>query len=242
MQRQHAWDDVIDDEIRLLAANYTACAGLRKRPALLCIDLYNAVFGDRREPLREAMKRFPSSCGESAWEAVEPIQKLMAAAREAGVPLIHTTRDLIDQTESSIMTSTKRHSAGADKAWNAEFFPPLAPLPGELVIHKTRASAFYGSPLDSHLVQMGIDSLILCGESTSGCVRASCLEAQMHGYAVAVVEECVFDRNWLSHKVNLFDMNCKYADVLFLDEAFELLRGFRNGQPIAEQPVEVMAR
>lgn len=241
MERQHAWEDVIDDEIRQLAGNYATRMGLRQRPALLCIDLYNAVFGDRREPLLEAMKRFPSSCGETAWDAVEPTRRLMAAARQTGIPLIHTTRDLQNQAPGRPMTSTKREANGIDPVWESEFFAPLAPLPEELVIHKVRASGFYGTPLDANLVEMGIDSLILCGESTSGCVRATCVDAKMHGYSVAVVEECVFDRNWLSHKVNLFDMNCKYADVMFLDEVLEYLRGTGEASAV-KVPVATASR
>jgi nicotinamidase-related amidase len=99
------------------------------------------------------------------------------------------------------------------------------------VIRKTRASAFYGTPLAAHLVQMDVNTLVCVGNSTSGCVRASVLEGFMHGYSMVVVEECVFDRNWLSHKVNLFDMNCKYADVLFVDEVLDYLA--RLQQPLA---------
>jgi nicotinamidase-related amidase len=78
---------------------------------------------------------------------------------------------------------------------------------------------------------MDVNTLVCVGNSTSGCVRASVLEGYMHGYSMVVVEECVFDRNWLSHKVNLFDMNCKYADVLFVDEALDYLA--RVQQPLA---------
>ena len=238
--KRHAWEDVIDDEIRQLEANYRGRVGMGRRPALLCIDLYNAVFGDRREPILEAIKRYPSSCGPSAWDAVEPTQQLMAAARAAGIPLIHTTRDHQNQLPDRELTSTKRHATHGDPRWGSAFFPPLAPQPGELAIHKTRASAFYGTPLDAHLVEMGIDSLIVCGESTSGCVRATVLEGKMHGYPVMVVEECVFDRNWLSHKVNLFDMNCKYADVVFLDEALEYLGGIGTA-PVEREAVSLPA-
>jgi maleamate amidohydrolase len=224
MSRQHAWEDVIDDEIRQIASNYSSRMGQRSRPALLCIDNYNAVFGDKPEPVLEAMKRFPSSCGLAAWNALEPTQRVMAAARAAGIPVIHTTRDDASESESSKVSSTKRKVYGADRDWNHAFFPTLAPLPGELVIRKTRASAFYGTPLEAHLTQMDVNALICVGNSTSGCVRASVLEGYMHGYSMAVVEECVFDRNWLSHKVGLFDMHCKYADVLFLDEALEYIQ------------------
>jgi maleamate amidohydrolase len=231
MSRQHAWEDVIDDEIRQVASNYKGRMGQRGRPALLCIDNYNAVFGDKPEPVLEAMQRFPSSCGLAAWNALEPTQRVMAAARAAGIPVIHTTRDDATEAANSKTTSTKREVYGGDRDWNHAFFPPLAPQPGELVIRKTRASAFYGTALTAHLVQMDVNTLVCVGNSTSGCVRASVLEGYEHGYSMVVVEECVFDRNWLSHKVNLFDMNCKYADVLFVDEVLEYLA--RVQQPLA---------
>lgn len=227
--RQHVWEDVIDDEIRAITRNYASRMGLRTRAALLCIDNYNAVFGDRPEPVLEAMQRFPSTCGLAAWNALEPTQRLMAAARTAGIPVIHTTSDQLNQSVHSYTAATKRKVSGADAAWNFSHFGPLAPEPGELVIHKPRASAFYGTPLNAHLIQMDINTLVICGNSTSGCVRASVNEAYMHGYSVGIVEECVFDRNWLSHKVNLFDMNAKYGDVLFLDEALEYITARATG-------------
>jgi maleamate amidohydrolase len=232
VERQHAWEDVIDDEIRQLAANYAARQGLGRRPALLVIDNYNAVFGDRREPLLEAMKRFPSSCGPSAWDAIEPTQRLLAAARAAELPVIYTTTDIYTRSPRKSLETTKRKVSG-DPAWDYTIFEPLAPRPDELVIRKVRASGFYGTPLPAFLVELGIDTLIMCGNSTSGCVRATCLDAKNEGYKIAVVEECVFDRNWLSHKVNLFDMNCKYADVMWLDEVLDYLRGLREPLAVA---------
>ncbi len=234
-ERRHAWEDVIDDEIRALTANYAGRMGLRDHPALLCIDNYNAVFGDRPEPLLEAMKRFPSSCGLAAWDALEPTQRLMAAARAAGLPVIHTTSDLANRANITAQ-ATKRAVSGDDAAWNAAHFEPLAPEPGELLIRKTRASAFHGTPLSAYLVQLGVDTLIICGNSTSGCVRASVNEAYMHGYSVGIVEDCVFDRNWLSHKVNLYDMNTKYGDVIFLDEALDYIEA--HGEWNAAQSAE----
>jgi nicotinamidase-related amidase len=221
-ERRHTWEDVIDDEIRAVTANYAGRMGLKGRPALLCIDNYNAVFGDKPEPLMEAMKRFPSSCGMAAWDALEPTQRLMTAARAAGLPVFHTTSDLANRTNIHAV-ATKREVSGTDPAWNSAHFEPLAPRDGEFLIRKTRASAFYGTPLNAYLVQLGVDTLIICGNSTSGCVRASVNEAYMHGYSVGVVEDCVFDRNWLSHKVNLYDMNTKYGDVIFVDEALDFI-------------------
>jgi maleamate amidohydrolase len=92
-----------------------------------------------------------------------------------------------------------------------------------VVITKQRASAFYGTPLTAHLTQLGVQTLIVCGESTSGCVRASAVDAYSHGYHVVLVEECCFDRSPLSHKINLFDLHHKYADVMHVGEVAEQL-------------------
>ena len=103
--------------------------------------------------------------------------------------------------------------------------PEFKPQLGDVVITKQRASIFYGTPLIAHLTQLGIRTLILCGESTSGCVRASAVDAYSHGFHVVLAEECCFDRSLLSHKVNLFDLHHKYADVMRIDEVVAHLDG-----------------
>ena len=87
-----------------------------------------------------------------------------------------------------------------------------------MVITKQRASGFFGTPLQAHLQQLGIRTLIVCGESTSGCVRASAVDAYSLGFHVVLAEECCFDRSPISHKVNLFDLHHKYADVMHVDD------------------------
>jgi nicotinamidase-related amidase len=87
-----------------------------------------------------------------------------------------------------------------------------------VIITKQRASIFQGTPFLSHLNLLGIRSLIVCGESTSGCVRASAVDAYSYGFHVSIVEECTYDRAELTHKVNLFDLHHKYCDVMHLDE------------------------
>src|ERR1700722_15667831 len=96
--------------------------------------------------------------------------------------------------------------------------PEFKPEPNDVIITKQRASAFYGTPLMAHLTQLGVQTVIICGESTSGCVRASAVDAYSNGFHVVLVEECCFDRSPLSHKVNLFDLHHKYADVMHVDE------------------------
>jgi maleamate amidohydrolase len=231
--RRHAWEDVIDDEIRAIHAGLDHRRGLGPRCALICIDNLKGVFGDRPEPVLEMIRRFPNGCGLAAWDAIEPTQRLIAAARAADVPVIHTNRDPTPQPRRHRIAAVKWTSNfvngfadGSDRTW----LPALAPGPDDLLIHKRRASVFFGTPLSAYLTEAGIDSVICCGNSTSGCVRASVVDAFNLGFRVAVVEECTFDRNWLSHKVNLFDLDTKYADVMFLDEVLAHFRDL-GGQP-----------
>jgi len=100
-----------------------------------------------------------------------------------------------------------------------EIAEAIKPLPSELVIKKTKASAFFGTPLLSALHNLKVDSLLVAGTTTSGCVRATVVDAFSYNFSCFVVEECTFDRFGLSHLVNLWDMNAKYGDVITLDEA-----------------------
>jgi maleamate amidohydrolase len=100
----------------------------------------------------------------------------------------------------------------------------VAPLPGETVIRKISSSAFWGTPLIGHLVSLGVDSLIVCGESTSGCVRATVNDAKQNCFNVVIVEDCVFDRHEATHAMNLFDMHRKIGDVLPASEVTAFLQ------------------
>ena len=232
--RRHAWEDLVDDEIRAIHAGLDHRRGMGPRPIVLCVDNLKGVFGDRREPVLEMIKRFPNGCGLAAWDAIEPTRRLIAAARAAGVPVAHSTRDPTPQPTDLRIAAVKWTSNykngfadGSDRTW----LPELAPEPGDLLVHKRRASAFFGTPLQAVLTEYGIDTVILCGNSTSGCVRATAVDAFNAGFRVAVVEDCTFDRNWLSHKVNLFDLDTKYADVVFVEEAIEHLARLGRAAP-----------
>ena len=98
---------------------------------------------------------------------------------------------------------------------------------------RKRASGFFGTPLIAHLRKAGADSLIIFGESTSGCVRASTVDAYSYGFHNVVVEECTYDRSMLSHKVNLFDLHHKYADVMHIEEVLAHLDGLAQERKVA---------
>jgi maleamate amidohydrolase len=220
----HCWKDVIpQDDLRTYAC-YRRETTFGPNPAFLAIDLYEAVYAGGPLPPSQLAETHPNSCGEYAYAAIEPTQRLFAAVRRAELPVFYSTGDTRTGSRPTFVSATKRIRPPIkpfDYAIRSEF----APQPQDVVITKQRASAFYGTPLNAHLTQLGIRTLIICGETTSGCVRASAVDAYSIGYNVILVEECCFDRSLLSHKVNLFDLHHKYADVTHLDDVVRHLDG-----------------
>jgi nicotinamidase-related amidase len=221
-----------------LARSRERRVGQGQRPALLLIDLYRAVFGDRPEPLLEAIQTWPSSCGPAAWESLPHIQRLLAAARAAGIPVVHITMlanaGMPGWFEGIHGTAAARptDAAALDRQRRGtEIIDELEPLAGEVVLRKSAPSAFWGTPLMAELNRLGVDTLIVAGESTSGCVRASVIDAASYRLRVQVVEECVFDRHEAPHAINLFDMHQKYADVIPLEDALEYIEHIAHPAP-----------
>ena len=200
-----------------------------QRPALLAIDLYNLAYEGGAKYPHELVDTYKSSCGIYAHEAIKPTQELFALARSLKIPIFYTTTETRKEAKPDYIYATNRQRVKIDPA-AFEIKEEFKPQPGDVVVFKERASGFFGTPLVAHLTQLGCDSLIVCGESTSGCVRASCVDGYSLGYHVTIAEECVFDRSPLSHKVNLFDMHHKYTDVMKLDEVKEKIKQERPGK------------
>ena len=220
----HCWKDIVPSDVLDIYTHYARKTFVGPAPALLAIDLYELAYQGGARPVAELHRTYPSSCGENAHAAIEPTKRLFAAARAAGLPVFYSTQDTRPDSLPSRINATKRQRPSrspADYAIKAEFKPQA----GDVVITKQRASAFYGTPLMAHLTQLGVQSLIVCGESTSGCVRASAVDGYSNGFHVVLVEECCFDRSMLSHKVNLFDLHHKYTDVMHVDEVVAHLDG-----------------
>ncbi|MGH3740625.1 MAG: cysteine hydrolase family protein [Micromonosporaceae bacterium] len=213
---------MIGPDERLIASRYQSRRQLGEAPGLLLIDCYRKVFGDRPLPLAEGIEEFPATCGMAAWDALGPLTTLLRAARAAAIPVIHTTGETRPQGRLGAPTLRARRP-GEDGAGDYQIVPELAPAPDELVVFKSRASAFFGTPLVTWLRQLGVDTLVVAGETTSGCVRASVVDAYSLGFPVAVVEEATFDRSQLCHQVNLFDMHLKYATVGRLEDVIGYL-------------------
>lgn len=198
--------------------------GFGRKPALVLIDIYYSVLGLKREPIFESMKTWPSSTGLEGWAAVDRTAELLAFARETGVPVVHV-KGL--KTDIAPWVHRKRGPSKMSEAMQdkgMEIVAEVAPIPGEVVIEKTAPSGFQGTPLAFHLTALGVDTLIVCGETTSGCVRASVVDGATHRFRIGVVADCVFDRTEASHFMNLYDMHQKYADVVDLQMAKDYLR------------------
>jgi nicotinamidase-related amidase len=219
------WDDVIPLEERetYAIAGLGGAAGFGKRPALLVIDVQYRSVGDRPMPIREAIEQYPTSCGEAGWHAIAHIAKLMQLFREKKWPVIfsHVARKM-DHDRGAF--SAKIPGIMRIPPEGYDFVREAAPEPGELLLPKTQASAFFGTPLATYLIGAGIDSLVLTGCTTSGCVRASVVDACALNFKSMVPNDAVFDRSPTSHAVNLFDIASKYADVMPTQVAIERLR------------------
>jgi nicotinamidase-related amidase len=187
------------------------------KACLLLIDNYRAVYGDRPLPLLEAVKDWPGACGMVAWDSIPPTQRLLAAAREAGMLVVYSAgaTDVEGLAGQHVRESTSPNDAAEVRY---AIIPEVAPQPGEWVVKKVTSSAFSQTPLLGHLIANHIDTVIVVGESTSGCVRASVVDACEYRFNVILAEECVFDRHEATHAMNLFDMHQKFADVLPVEE------------------------
>jgi maleamate amidohydrolase len=213
----HCWKDLYSKADLKLYSYYARETYVGDAPALLLIDFYNECFRGGAFSPYELNQRYPSSCGIFAHRTVEPTQRLIAAARSAGIPVFYSTGEDRPFSKAQKVAVTNRR-AGQREPDDYEIFPALAPVAGDVVVRKTRASCFNGTPLLSQLTTLGIRSLIVGGGTASGCLRAGVVDAQSAGFHVSVVEECVFDRAETPLKTNLFDLAHKYVDVMHLDE------------------------
>lgn len=202
-----------------LSDNYRGVWGQRlgfgRRPALLAIDFMQA-YTTEGAPL----------FAPGVVSAVEESRELLACARRTGIPVIHThIRYHAGHFADGGLWVKKAPVMKDMVAGNplAAFCPPVAPLADEVVLGKQYASAFFGTALAPLLVAQGIDTLLMIGCSTSGCIRASAVDAVQHGFRAMVVRECVGDRHPGPHEANLFDIDSKYGDVVHKREALDYL-------------------
>jgi maleamate amidohydrolase len=187
-----------------------------QRPALLVIDFVRAYL-ERSSPLYAGVEQARADC-----------ETLLRAARAAAIPIVHT--NVVYQPggrDGGVffrkVPALKCFEIGAHPDL-AAFAEGLEPMPGETVISKQYASAFFATSLASTLTSLGVDSVLIAGLSTSGCVRASAVDCVQHGFVPLVVREAVGDRAPGPHEANLFDLQAKYAEVIHLADALRYLQ------------------
>jgi maleamate amidohydrolase len=218
------WSDVIsaDDEKRYAAAGFGNAVGMGERPALLIIDVQYRTVGNSPKPFYESLDDYRTSCGEVGWQAVDHIAELLAVFRERELPVLYPYVAPKQQYDTgrlgakvpSLLTVAER---------GYDFVEQIAPRPQDVLLPKRHPSAFFGTPLVSYLVDLGVDSLVVTGCTTSGCVRGTVVDAFAYNYRVTVPSDAVYDRTPTVHQVNLFDMAQKYADVVPTADVLERL-------------------
>lgn len=199
------------------ARAYGGRLGFGKKPTLILIDLVRAYFDPECD--------LWADCDAVLASAI----RLRDAARVAGIPVIYTNvvyhPKALDGGRFFQKALPLRHFLRGSR-WG-DWAPGLVPNEDELVISKQYASVFFGTSLSSTLTTMGVDTVILTGVSTSGCVRASCVDANSHGFIPLIPREAVGDRHPAPHEANLFDMNAKYGDVISEAETLTYLAGLK---------------
>jgi maleamate amidohydrolase len=228
------WDDLLGPEDRsvLERGRWARRAGFGTQPALLVIDAQYYMTGIRGA--QDNASKYPLACGEAAFAATEQIARLLTASRAAGIPVFFT-RYVVDPINDDVGMFHRKIGAGIGRGENlyfagthgAEIVSELRPLPSEIVIDKKKYSAFFGTPLLALLIDRRVDTCIIVGGSTSNCIRAAAVDAMQYNFFTIIPEEAVFDRLPISHKVNLFDINRSYGDVVPVKEVLGYLANFQ---------------
>lgn len=223
------WDDVISEEEQRAygAAGFGRPSGLGSRPALLVIDVQYRTVGSVRAPFWEAIKEFPTACGEVGWRAVDAMVPLVQLFREKGWPILYPHVAPKIANEGGRLAEKVPAIMGV-AARGYEFVAEVAPRAGDVLLPKKHPSAFFGTALCSHLIDLAVDTVVVTGCTTSGCVRGTVVDAFSLNFKVAVPFDCVYDRGATSHKVNLFDMSQKYADVMPVTDLIARLKTPRD--------------
>jgi nicotinamidase-related amidase len=182
-----------------------------RRPALLIVDFVRAYLAPG-SPLYAGVENARAGA-----------EKLLGLARQAGIPVFHTNVSYEPGgADGGVFFRKLPVLACFERGRNPElaaFAEGLEPRPGETVVTKQYASAFFGTPLASQLKALRVDTVLIAGVSTSGCVRATAVDACQHGFVPLVVRDAVGDRHPAPHEANLFDLQAKYAEVVSLEAA-----------------------
>jgi len=213
-QDRHLWDDLYKGQDLSSFDGYYGTRTFELPVALLLVDPYKDVFSPNGVKDQDAE-------GQSASLAV--LQRVADAARAKGVPVCYSTNEYRAEAKSGRNVTHRSRGSDFDAAEAFAFCDQVSPVGGDFVVYKSRASAFFGTPLSTQLRLLGVQSLIVGGYTTSGCFRASAVDAYSNGFSVMVIEDGVGDRSPISQASTLFDLHHKYATVVHSDAVLKLI-------------------
>jgi nicotinamidase-related amidase len=221
MGERRVWDDFITERDRqVYSAGFGRGVGIGENVALISIDVMYKTLGDEPVPVVEAVERYgPGCCGDEGWQALGIFREALDFFHERRLPVIYVLPSPDEQMSAAKKERFDAKMPGVARGYrgikSTDAVPDIvAPTEQDHIVHKPATSAFFQTNLHEVLEGFAIDTLLMTGNSTSGCVRAAVIDAFGYGYRVIVVEDGVYDRGQASHAINLFDMNAKYADVL----------------------------
>lgn len=225
-----AWRDHLSDQDRavVLAAGYGRQVQAGSHPALVLVDFQYAYVGDDR-PIVEQLSAWPSAGGAAAWQALRTTLPVLERARASEIP-VFLSRIGYPASEAERNPFARKRGNGTGFVLGSrgtELVEELGRDDGDVLVTKTAASMFYGTDFDDQLRQRGVDTLVVTGLSTSGCVRATVVDAAARGYQVIVLGDCVADRITASHDLTLFDVWLKYGSVWSAAEGSNYLSGLQ---------------
>lgn len=224
------WEEVFSAEEREIYRAYRRERGTPfpwHASALVVIDATHAFLGPRL-PTVQACRQVPTACGLPGWQAVPQMAALLGAFRAAGLPACYSRQDR--SGEESMGGATAGAARGAGPGAD-EIVAELRPAPGDLVIAKPKASAFFGTGLTAYCIRNHVQGIVLAGGTTSGCVRATALDACSYGLDVVIASDGCFDRSRLSAAVALFEMDVKSGRVMTSAQVIAELEAAGPGRP-----------
>jgi len=211
---QRVWAPYVseDDQARYEQIGFGGPTGLGERPALIVIDVQK----------RTVLPEYKASCAPASQEALPVIARLLEAFRTRSLPTVIAYVAPKNEQDSSQFAKKMPTLQSVDQR-GYEFPDEVEPTEADILIPKRHPSAFFGTPLLSYLIDRKVDSLVIAGATTSGCVRATAVDAFSYSMKVVVPHDAVFDRVETSHFVNLFDIAHKYGDVRSTEETIGML-------------------
>lgn len=220
------WDTVVPESEREIyrKAGFGKAANWEGKPALVIIDALWSFIGHHPVDVLEAINEYPTACGKPGLVALDKIAQALNFFRGNGLPVIYVCadgklRDVYGATVRSRTSVTPETSDAFDIP------DQIAPINQEPVVYKTKASAFFRTPLDILLRNLGVKVVLIAGSTTSGCIRASTVDSHSHGFETVLLEDAIWDRSQFSHAVSLFELSMKYASVATVEAACNAISG-----------------